>query len=178
MTYDVGTMFETARLWLRRPRPADERELIALDSDPEVMQYVGSPPGPRPHADTVDRVRQRIGADHGSGGWWVIEGKGDGVLHGLGLLLPMPDGDDLEVGYRLARRSWGQGIATEACTALVDHALIRLSLPRVVAVIYPDNAASRRVLEKVGFVHDGMSEYRGARVERYALAREAWRGRG
>ena len=65
------------------------------------------------------------------------EGKEDGVFRGLGLLLPMPDGRDTEVGYRLARRSWGKGIATEAAAALVEYAFSTLGLPRVVAVVYP-----------------------------------------
>src|SRR5438445_530686 len=85
-------MLETRRLRLRRLRPADEPELIALDSDPGVMRYVGSPPGAPAHDEPVERVRQRISADHGLRGWWLAEGKEDGVFRGLGLLLPMPDG--------------------------------------------------------------------------------------
>lgn len=170
-------MLETSRLRLRRLRPADEPDMIALDSDALVMRYVGSPPGTRTPEETADRVRQRIVADHGPAGWWAVEGKDDGVFHGLGLLLPMPDGDDVEVGYWLARRSWGRGIATEAAAALVDHAFARLALPRVVAVVYADNRPSRRVLDKLGFAHDGPREYKGARVEHYTLGGDAWRRR-
>ena len=167
----------TARLRLRRLRPADEPDLVALDSDPEVMRYVGSPPGAHPHAATVARARERIGADHGPYGWWLVEGRDDGAFHGLGLLLPVPDGDGIEVGYRLGRRSWGQGIATETAAALVEYALGGQGLPRVVALVYPDNAASRRVLDKLGFALDGPCEYRGARVLRYVLVAETWRAR-
>ena len=167
----------TARLRLRRLRPSDEPDLIALDSDPEVMRYVGSPPGVHPLPETVRRTRQRIGADHGPYGWWRVEGRDDGAFHGLGLLLPMPDSDGIEVGYRLARPSWRQGIATEAASALVAYALGGQGLPGLVAVVYPDNAASRRVLDKLGFVPGGAREYKGARVLRYVLAAEAWRAR-
>ena len=170
-------MIETPRLRLRRLRPADEAALIALDSDAHVMRYVGSPPGVRTPVETVERVRQRMEADHGQGGWWIVESRDDGIFHGVGLLLPMPEGGDVEVGYRLARRSWGQGIATEAASALVDHAFLRLALPRVVAVVYPDNLPSRRVLAKLGFTHDGPREYRGARVEHFVLEGDAWRRR-
>ena len=170
-------MIETTRLRLRRFRPADEAALIALDSDPAVMRYVGSPPGVRPHDETVERVRQRIAADHGEGGWWIVEGRDDDTFHGVGLLLPMPEGGDVEVGYRLARRAWGCGIATEAASALVDHAFSRLTLPRVVAVVYPDNLPSRRVLAKLGFASNGPREYKGAHVLHFALDREAWRSR-
>jgi RimJ/RimL family protein N-acetyltransferase len=171
-------MIETLRLRLRRLRPADEAAMIALDSDAEVMRYVGSPPGVRTHGETVERVRQRIDADHGGRGWWIVEGRDDHAFHGVGLLLPMPeDLDVVEVGYRLARRSWGQGIATEAASALVDHAFLRLALPRVVAVAYPDNLLSRRVLAKLGFAEDGPREYKGARVLHFVLDGEAWRRR-
>ena len=170
-------MIETPRLRLRRFRPADEATLIALDSDAAVMQYVGSPPGVRTHGETVVRVRQRMKADHGEGGWWIVEGREDDTFHGVGLLLPMPEGEDVEVGYRLARRSWGRGIATEAASALVDHAFLRLALPRVVAVVYPDNVPSRRVLAKLGFAPDGSREYKGARVLHFVLDGDEWRRR-
>jgi RimJ/RimL family protein N-acetyltransferase len=164
-------MLETPRLRLRRLRSSDEPALISLDSDPLVMRYVGAPPGTRTLDETVERVRQRIAADHGLAGWWAVEGKDDRAFHGLGLLLPMGDGGDVEVGYRLARPSWGRGIATEVASALVGHAFAALGLPRLVAVVYADNRASRRVLDKLGFVHEGTREYRGAHVERYTLDR-------
>src|SRR5215831_8001274 len=88
-------MIETPRLRLRRLRPADEAALIALDSGPAVMRYVGSPPGVRPPDDTAERVRQRIAADHDTGGgWWIVEGRDDDTFHGVGLLLPMPEGGE------------------------------------------------------------------------------------
>ena len=143
--------------------------MIALDSDPLVMRYVGSPPGARSAEETARRARERLVADHGLAGWWAIEGRDDGAFHGLGLLLPMPDGVDVEVGYRLARASWGRGIATEAASALIGYAFATLGLPKVVAVVYPDNRASRRVLDKLGFLHEGLREYKGVSVEHYAL---------
>ncbi len=170
-------MLETHRLRLRRLRPSDEADLVALDNEPEVMRYVGSPRGTPPPEETLDRVRQRIGADHGPYGWWLVEGKDDGLFHGLGLLLPVPESDDVEIGYRLARRSWGKGIATEAVAALIGYAFRSLGLPRVVAVVYPENVASRRVLEKLGFAYDGLCDYKDVRVPRYALSAEAWRPR-
>jgi RimJ/RimL family protein N-acetyltransferase len=167
----------TARLRLRRLRPSDAGMMVALDSDPDVMRYVGSPPGPRAQDETVDRVTRWIQADHGAAGWWIIESRDDGAFHGLGLLLPMPEGDDVEVGYRLARASWGRGIATEAAAALIEHAFAALALPRVVAVTYPENLSSRRVLGKLGFTPDGPRAYKGARVEHFTLSADVWRRR-
>jgi len=64
-------MPETVRLRLRRFRAADEPDLVALDSDEEVMRYIGSR-GSTPE-QIVERVRHRIESDHGALGWWLIE---------------------------------------------------------------------------------------------------------
>lgn len=157
-------MLETPRLRLRRLTPSDEAALVALDSDPEVMRWVGSPPGVKPPAETRERARQRIAADHGPLGFWRVEGRVDGAFHGLGALVPMPTGDDVELAYRLVRAAWGRGIASEAGAALVDYAFRTVGLPRLVAVTYPDNRPSQRVLEKLGFTRHGEVDYRGARV--------------
>jgi RimJ/RimL family protein N-acetyltransferase len=85
-------LIETERLVLRRLRPSDEPDLIALDSDANVMRYVGSPPGVKPPDETITRVRERIRADHGPLGFWCIEGRSDRTFYGLGALIRMPDG--------------------------------------------------------------------------------------
>ena len=57
----------------------------------------------------------------------------------------------------------------------MSRALGALALPRVVAVTYPDNAASQRVLDKLGFEHRGLTEYKGVQTTWHVLTREAWR---
>ena len=143
---------ETMRLRLRRLRPSDEPE-------------------------TLDRVRQRMGADPGALGFWRIESRGDGTFYGLAALIRMPTGDDVELAYRLARRAWGQGIASEAGAALLDYAFHTVQLPRVVAVTYPENRASQRVLDKLGFERQGDVDYKGVRATFFVRGRPAERGR-
>jgi len=172
---------ETPRLRLRPLASSDEADLIALDSDPEVMRYVGSPAGVKSPAETMERARLRIRetrqGDYEPLGFWRIEGRVDGVFHGVGALIRMPDGEDVEVAYRLARSAWGLGSATEAAGALVAHALGPLALARVVAVTYPENLASQRVLDKVGFERRGIREYKGVQVTYHVLTVAAWAGR-
>jgi len=176
---------ETLRLRLRSLAPTDEADLVALDSDPEVMRYVGSPAGVKSPAETRDRARMRIREEqHGDYeplGFWRIEGRSDGAFHGVGALIRMPGGDevpgDVEVAYRLARSAWGMGIATEAAGALVAHALGPLGLPRLVAVTYPANQASQRVLDKLGFERRGVREYKGVEATYHVLTASAWAGR-
>ena len=131
------------------------------------MRYVGSPAGARSPAETAERFRQWIREGEGRLGFWRVERRGDGVFLGIGALIPMPTGDDVELGYRLARHAWGQGIATEAARALVDHAFRTMALPRLVAVTYPENRASQRVLEKLGFVRQGLVTYKGVQAAYY-----------
>jgi RimJ/RimL family protein N-acetyltransferase len=171
-------MIETDRLRLRRLRPSDEPDLIALDSDPDVMRYVGSPAGVKSAEETIERVRQRMGADQGGMGFWRVESRADGTFYGLGALIRMPSGDDVELAYRLIRRAWGRGIATEAGAALIDHAFDALGLPRLVAVTYPENRASQHVLDKLGFARHDDVDYKGVRVAYYVLARDARAVRG
>jgi RimJ/RimL family protein N-acetyltransferase len=166
-------MLDTRRLRLRRLCATDEALFVALDSDLEVMRYIGSRGGTL--EEIVARVRDRIASDHGALGWWLIEDKAGGAFHGVAALLPMPDGDQIELAYRMARASWGNGLATEAATALVSYAFDQVGLPRLVAVTFPENIASRRVLEKVGFVHDGMSDYKAFRVAHFTFEAAEWR---
>jgi ribosomal-protein-alanine N-acetyltransferase len=134
------------------------------------MRYVGSPPGVKSPEETLERVRQRIGADHGGLGFWRVESRYDATFYGLGALLRMPSGDDVELAYRLARGAWGQGIASEAGVALLDYAFRTLGLPRVVAVTYPENRPSQGVLDKLGFARHGEVDYKGVRATFYVLA--------
>lgn len=133
------------------------------------MRYVGSPAGVKPPDETVERVRRRLGADHGGLGFWRVESRNDGTFYGLGALIRMPSGDDVELAYRLARTAWGQGIASEAGAVLVDYAFRTLGLPRVVAVTYPENRPSQRVLDKLGFARQGEVDYKGVRATFYVL---------
>jgi ribosomal-protein-alanine N-acetyltransferase len=177
----MSASMETPRLRLRRLVPSDEPDLIALDTDPEVMRYVGSPAGVKSPQETMERAQRRVqesAADNGAGlGFWRVEDRDDAAFYGVAALIRMPDGDDVEVAYRLARAAWGRGIATEAAGALVAYAFDTLGLKRVVAVTYPDNAASQRVLDKLGFECRGVADYKGVQVTFHVLTPPVWRAR-
>src|SRR5438552_2621766 len=135
-------MLDTRQLRLRRLGAADETRFVALDSDPEVMRYIGSRGGTP--EEIVARVRDRIAADHGALGWWVIEGRDDGAFHGVAALLRMPDGDDIELAYRLARASWGEGLAPEAASALARLAFGTVGQPGPLARALPSTLRRSR----------------------------------
>jgi RimJ/RimL family protein N-acetyltransferase len=174
---------ETPRLRLRPLATSDEADLVALDSDPEVMRYVGSPPGVTSPEETAERARRRTReserGDLAPLGFWRIEERGDGTFHGVGALIRMPDTEDnryrgaldVEVAYRLARGAWGRGLATEAARAALAWGLEMAGLSAVIAIAAPANVASQRVMEKIGMRYTGRAQYFGLDVVRYERAR-------
>jgi RimJ/RimL family protein N-acetyltransferase len=166
---------ESARLVLRRFTPHDVDILIELDSDPEVVRYLG---GPRPtslreHLET-DVMPRVLGyyATHDARGVWAAHEKDGGAFVGWFLYRPDRDRpDDPELGYRLRRASWGKGYATEMSRALVAHAFDVLRDPIVTARAQLANRASWHVMEKLGMTR--RDEYvepdTGQPAVRYAL---------
>src|SRR5262249_28276869 len=149
--------------------------MIALDSDPDVMKYVGSPAGPRSPDEAAERLRLWIAKDQGPLGYWVVESRLHGGFHGLCALLPMPTGGDVELAYRLPPSRLGGGPSPPARRTLAPSPVAVVRLQKVVAVTYPDNRASQRVLEKVGFAPRGFIDYKGVRAAHYVITRDAWR---
>lgn len=80
---------------------------------------------------------------------WLIDRVANEPIGDAGLLL-MPDGKEVELGYRFAKPWWGQGRATEVAAAWVDHAFGPLNLPASAAFAEPENHASIRVMQKIG----------------------------
>ena len=83
--------------------------------------------------------------------------KASSELIGYCGLFYFPDIDgapEIEIGYRLVRKMWGSGLATEAAKAIRDHAFADLKLKRLIALIEPDNKRSIRVAEKLGMTHE------------------------
>jgi [ribosomal protein S5]-alanine N-acetyltransferase len=149
--------FETARLCLRPFTAADHDAIHAVYADPEVMRYVGHGAHRTP-SETVRALRGYADAlaARGYGFVAVVERSSGAVVGDAGLHPLGGRGPDIELGYTLARAVWGRGYATEAGAALVQHAFGALGVPRVMAQVEPGNAASRRVVEKLGMTERGM----------------------
>lgn len=161
------------RLHLRVPSPADLDALAAMWADPETMRFIG-----KGVPWTRDEVRQRLergAAAHAATGmcFWTIVRNDDGRVLGQGGVTAIAFNEpEVELGYRLGREHHGRGYATEAARLAAAHAFGPLGLTRLVAVTYPENAASRRVLAKVGFRETGTSDlYYGVHATTYELLR-------
>jgi RimJ/RimL family protein N-acetyltransferase len=116
---------------------------------------------PRESDDGIARV-QRHFALHGFGLYAaeLIETKT--FIGFIGLNIPnfqAPFMPAVEIGWRLAFDYWGRGLATEGARAVIDYAFLTLQLPEIVAFTVPQNLRSRRVMQKLGMVHDSSGDF-------------------
>lgn len=151
---------ETERLRLRAldDTDADAVALHAIYGDAEAMRYVGARGQPTPDIGDTRRVLRSLVAHHELHGfslWAVDEREGDPLVGIAGLAWVEGHGPDVEAAYLFRRDRWGRGYATEALRAVLRVAHGELGLERVVALAYPENEASRRVMEKAGMRSDG-----------------------
>lgn len=172
MSFDMPTEIETARLRLYPPRPEDLEARVAMDRDPEVMRFTR--PVPEDAEAQRKEIRDRI-LDPPRGAFWHVEVRTVSSVDGLGFigwcgLFPLEDSGLMEISYRFVRAAWGRGLATEAAAAL-DHGFRELKLDSIVAVSDPDNAASYRVLHKIGLRVQGRARHYGLELAFFELYR-------
>ena len=146
---------ETERLILREILPSDIEGMFELDSDPEVHKYLGNQPVTEREqiADVINFIRQQY-IDNGIGRWAIIDKKTNCFIGWAGLKfvtdLTNNHQNYFDLGYRLIRKYWGQGIATESAIASLKYAFDQLKADKVYAMADCDNAGSNNVLKKVG----------------------------
>lgn len=186
LTEQVWVFLETERMILRRLTHADAGNLIALDSDPAVMRFLGNGrPTPRVVIERGTLPRM-LGCYERFGGlgYWAAESKAQGQFLGWFELRPHGAGPvgEVELGYRLRSQVWGRGYATEGAHAVIDKGFREFGVRRVFATTMAVNIPSRRVLEKCGlrwvrtYYQDSPEPIAGAEhgdVE-YELLRDDW----
>jgi len=162
--------FTTSRLTLR-PLVADDLEaLISLDSDPEVMRFLG----PAASREVYEReLLPRLLAYAGEPYGFYAAESAMGFIGWFHLRPSVVDASIHELGYRLQRRAWGRGLATEGSLALCVHAFDALGMPAVDACTMPENRASARVMEKCGMSEESRFVHPrgGMEVVRYLVTR-------
>ncbi|MBK3644107.1 GNAT family N-acetyltransferase [Streptomyces sp. MBT33] len=175
-------MLETPRLILRRWRADDVAPMAAVNADPEVMRWIGD-------GSLRDEQRTRRGIeaierewDEQGFGLFAVEIRSTGGLAGFtGLSVPhfMPElSPATEVGWRLARAYWGQGLATEAAAAAVRFGFEDRGLEQIVSIAQVGNGASERVMTKLGMlpVRETVDPSCGRRVRVFELTSDQYVG--
>lgn len=163
---------ETARLRLRQFVPEDAGRLATLWSDPEVLRYIGTGEArDEAYARSYLEKHARRWREHGFGAWAVESKPRAEMLIGWCGLQYLEDSGDVEVGYGFSRDYWGQGMASEAARACLRFGFEDVGLARIVAVAYPENTGSRRVMEKVGMKYVKDAFFYGANIVYYSITR-------
>ncbi len=148
---------ETERLTLRVIAPGDEDAICAVTSDQEVSDNTSTLPFPYERSDAeafIERVRQ--GIESGTEFCFGVRLRETGTLIGTMGVVLTTEHERGDIGYLFGREYWGQGYASEACAAVVAYAFGAFDIHKLTAAWYGDNPASGRVLEKCGFVREGM----------------------
>jgi [ribosomal protein S5]-alanine N-acetyltransferase len=149
------TTLETPRLLLRPWIEADAEALFPMFADPEVMQHWNTPPAASV-ATVREGIRRSLATPAEAHLAWIVTRKSDGAAVGfVNYHHREVRNRRLEIGYMVARPHWRQGIAREAVAALIDHCFGALDCYRIEATLNPENVASSRVLESLGFRCEG-----------------------
>lgn len=169
--------FSTARLDLRRIGPDDFEALYALDGDARVMASITGHALSKAETQARILVHTRHWEEHGYG---LYVARLDGAVAGQIMLLRRPlmeRLDAIELGYAFRPQLWGVGLATEAADGLLSIAFQTLDEPEAVAITGPQNAASRRVMEKNGLSYRCEFRFREQDSVLYGITQAQWQSR-
>jgi RimJ/RimL family protein N-acetyltransferase len=152
---------ETARLRLRDWTDADAGPFAAMNADPRVMEFFPARLD-RAQSDAL-MAKLRTNLEREGWGLYAAELKETGAFIGfVGIAVPGFDAPFMpatEIGWRLTRPSWGQGLASEAAAAVRDHAFADVGLAELVSFTAEWNVPSRRVMERIGMTHDPKDDF-------------------
>lgn len=151
-------IIETPRLILRRPVPEDAGPLEELNADPEVMKYIGDGSVRTPEQTAEGLARAIREWDEQGYGLFAMDRRDTGEYVGwVTLAAPMflPEVlPAIEIGWRLARRHWGNGFATEGAREVLRFGFETCGFEKLLSIRHLENEGSRRVMEKLGLHFD------------------------
>lgn len=169
---------ETERLLLRELLPSDDEGMFELDSDKDVHKYIGQPVETIEQSrGIIDSVRKQY-TDYGIGRWAMIEKSTGDFMGWTGLKFITTIINNhvnyYDVGYRLIKRYWGKGFATESAIAAVNYGFEKLLLNEIYATADMNNIASRNVLTKVGLKYVETYNHEGYDIGWYGITQMDW----
>ncbi len=151
----------TDRLRLRAWLPSDREPFTALNADPRVMEHFPSTLSQEDSDALMNRIQAKF--DQYGFGFWAVEIPGSASFAGfIGLSVPHFETHFtpcVEIGWRLFAEYWDRGYATEGARASLRYGFETLRLESIVAFTVPGNVRSRRVMEKVGMIHNPADDF-------------------
>lgn len=159
MVMNISTfpVLETDRLMLRQVDTDDAESVLRYLSDQEVMKYYGLEPFDSIN-DALDEISwyQSIFEENTGIRWGITIKNQNEVIGSCGFLNRIPKHYRSEIGFELSKDYWGQGIASEALKAICKYGFEQLNLQRIEALIEPPNLSSQRLVERLGFIREGL----------------------
>jgi RimJ/RimL family protein N-acetyltransferase len=170
----MTTELTTERLLLRQWHDDDLQAWAAMNADPEVREFFPSVLEQQEAAAALASFRDDL--DERGWGWWALEERATGALIGMAGLDPVDEGMPLRpsrvavgpsdgllwgvgAGWRLARRAWRKGYATEAARAVFGYGFEQLRLPEILAMAAAGNVRSQAVMRRLGMTHDPADDF-------------------
>lgn len=136
---------------LREIQLEDFDDLLRMNSDPDVMKYVGN--GTTRNYGQMEKEIDLLISHYirkpGLGIWATVL-KNSNTFVGASGLVYYDNTPEIEIGYRMLKEHWNQGYATEASLGLLNYGFVTLKLKKIVSSAHVDNAASQRVMQKIG----------------------------
>ncbi|RCW76962.1 GNAT family N-acetyltransferase [Saliterribacillus persicus] len=150
-------ILETERLILRKITPDDANSILSYLSDEEVMKYYGLEPFNTIN-DALDEISWYQSIHTNSTGIrWGITLKEKGIVIGsCGFHNINPQHFRTEIGFELSKEQWRKGIAVEAVEAILSYGFEYMNFQRIEALIEPPNIPSQKLVEKLGFIREGL----------------------
>jgi [ribosomal protein S5]-alanine N-acetyltransferase len=168
MAYTI--IIETQRLILRNFTIDDAQLIYDLNLDPEVTRYTYDPVRDINHAQEILEktiLPQYALYNHGR---WAVHVKPELEFIGWCGLKYRPELDEIDLGYRFKKSSWGNGYATEAAYACIKYGFEKLNLNLITGRAIPENIGSLNVLEKCGMQYIGIQDIDGYQLKTYQIA--------
>jgi [ribosomal protein S5]-alanine N-acetyltransferase len=159
----------TERLLLRELIEDDYKDLFALNKDPEVLQHTGDAPFSSLQDAQKFLAQYSDYDDHGFGRWAVIRKEDQAFLGWCGL--KYNEENQVDLGFRFFKEYWGNGYATEAAKCALEIGFEVLNLTEIIGRSAKENAASIRVLEKIGMSFERTGSCHGIEDAMYYVAR-------
>jgi ribosomal-protein-alanine N-acetyltransferase len=169
------TILFTERLRLEPFQDSHLDGLCAINGDPEIMRYITGRPQTRDEtAESIARVKSRW--EQFGFSWWSFFELASGRIVGNGCIqyIAGNPANPIEIGWRLKKDCWHQGLASEAARSMTAFAFDTIAINELVAVAEPENWASRRVMERLGMRFRGIEQWYDRDIAAYAIARSQW----
>ena len=151
----MNLILETDRLLLREIRLSDAEDMFRLDSSPNVVKYLGNNPvkSIEESITLIEMIRNQY-IQNGIGRFAVVLKESNEFIGWCGIkFLTEPENNYVnvyEIGYRLIEEHWGKGYGFEAAKAWLDYGFNTMKVKTMYASVHKENAASKRILEKLG----------------------------